>query len=74
MLNTILSNPLSSTDKEKRLQIFQRLKIYQGPPEFVNKTFGSYPVLNVDFKNNDSVRNYNEALGFLAEKVYNNYF
>lgn len=59
--------------KKKRLQTFQRRKIYQGSPEFVKQTFGSYPVLYVDFKKDYPVRNYDDAVDILAVKVHESF-
>lgn len=73
MLNTFLSIPLSSTDKQRRLQAFRGPKIYHESPASANQNFGTYPVLYVDLKTDGRVMDYDDAFRILAKKAHERY-
>lgn len=58
----------------QRLVTFQRLKIKRKYPESVNDPFGLYPVLYVDFKKDELVRNYDDGTSFESPNKFTKIF
>lgn len=73
MIKTFFSIPLNDGDATERLETFKRVKINAEYPDFVNSTFGTYPVLYLNFWHTDRLSSYEEAVKIITRKVHDSY-